>query len=221
MKARRTAALLCIFFLLSGITAYGLADSKTLILPSSLTEIECEAFMGASGFTDVRLPDTIVRIDERAFAGSSVTTINLPDSLTFIAEDAFEGSSLVSATATAGTYAFDWANAHNYIGGYRYTIVDDSYAVIDGVKSETAELEIPAYIVHNGVEYPVMAIAANAFRGNESILSVYIPDSVVEIGDSAFEGCIHLKRVKLSEQNRLAVTGNGVFKGCIEMEEFR
>ncbi len=66
--------------------------------------------------------------------------------------------------------------------------------------------------------YPVTGIAADAFRGNNSLTSVTIPDSVPHIGTFAFGWCLHLENV---------VLGSGVttfpvnaFQSCVKLTDF-
>ena len=83
-----------------------------LALPASLTVIGEEAFSGDTSLFEVVLPDTVTRIESKAFAGSSVKRINLPESLVYIAEDAFEGCSLERVSAH-GECAEAWLAAHS------------------------------------------------------------------------------------------------------------
>ena len=69
----------------------------------------------------------------------------------------------------------------------------------------TGDLVIPAYVISNGVIYPVIEIGVEAFGslGDDafaSITSITLPDTVTGIGSSAFDDC-ELTRVDL---------GNGV-----------
>lgn len=86
-----------------------------LILPSSTVDIGEEAFCGAESLDEVVLPEGVRRINEKAFADSSVKTINFPASITYIAENAFDGSSLENVSAVQGTYSYRWAVDHHYI----------------------------------------------------------------------------------------------------------
>lgn len=73
-------------------------------------------------------------------------------------------------------------------------------------------LEIPS-------EYcgePVCAIADNAFRSSDYIVTVFIPDSVVRIGKYAFAWCDVLKYVRLP--NKLKEIRDCTFSGCPELE---
>lgn len=91
------------------------ANAATLQLPSALKIIQAEAFLGDTCLDEVKLPETLERIESRAFANSSVQVINLPASLTYIADDAFDGTTLQTVHADAGTYAYQWAVQHGYL----------------------------------------------------------------------------------------------------------
>jgi len=60
-------------------------------------------------------------------------------------------------------------------------------------------------------------LAISAFKGCERITSIVIPDSVVNIESSAFENCITLRVVTLS--NNLTTIGNSAFKGCEKLKK--
>ena len=51
---------------------------------------------------------------------------------------------------------------------------------------------IPTMVNYDGMEYKVVAIADAACRGSKGVTSVSLPDSLVSIGDAAFEGCISI-----------------------------
>ena len=63
----------------------------------------------------------------------------------------------------------------------------------------------------DGTSYPVTVIGSRAFSGM-GIRSVTCPDSVLEIGDSAFENCGCLRDVYLG--NNLKKIGNSAFEWC-------
>lgn len=58
----------------------------------------------------------------------------------------------------------------------------------------------------------IEVIDTYAFYGAEQMVTVTMPDSVVEIGDSAFMACSQLNSIKFSES--LKVIGKDAFKGC-------
>ncbi len=96
----------------------------------------------------------------------------------------------------------------NSDGTLIYNIVDETAVVCGYSDSAHGDIEIPA--VFN--DYPVVAIAENAFKDNKTIVSVIIPDSVITIGGSAFRNCSALKSVSLPSS--LTSIGNYAFYNC-------
>lgn len=97
-------------------------------------------------------------------------------------------------------------------------------------------VEIPENI--NGIS--VTELAANLFKSNTRIESVFIPDSVTVIGEYAFHGCLALKDIHLPEKlkrieqytfryctslenielpENLTIIGNYAFSGCQSLKE--
>ena len=75
---------------------------------------------------------------------------------------------------------------------YEYTSTTTD-VTITGLKNKSLEsLSIPEEIT--GV--PVTKIAANAFDGCTAITSVKLPDTVTEIGNTAFNACKSMKKIQ-------------------------
>ena len=72
-----------------------------------------------------------------------------------------------------------------------YEISGEGTVTIKG-SNQKGEVTIDATVVINGQTYRVTAIADNAFKENQSITSVTIPEGITTIGDNAFNGCINL-----------------------------
>lgn len=73
-------------------------------------------------------------------------------------------------------------------------------------------VEIPDTI--NGIS--VTELAANLFKSNTRIESVFIPDSVTVIGEYAFHGCLALKEIRLPE--KLKRIEQYTFRYCTSLE---
>ncbi len=74
-----------------------------------------------------------------------------------------------------------------------------------------AEVAVPSTVTVGTNTYVVTKIADSAFEGQEQLTSITIPDTVVEIGASAFAGT-SLASVDIPEST--TVVGKGAFKGC-------
>ena len=74
----------------------------SIVLPSSVTSIEDNAFANCIGLTTFTIPSSVTSIGDGAFAGcSGLTTFTIPSSVTSIGEGAFDScSGLTSITTT-------------------------------------------------------------------------------------------------------------------------
>lgn len=119
-----------------------------------------------------------------------------------------------------------------------------SYQLKSVSKCKDAQIVIPAtYTGTDGKALPVTSIAAGAFKGNKTAVTVYIPDTVTkllgggvngafagakalttvvcgtgitEIGNRAFENCESLKNISLKDG--ITKIGSYAFAGCEALE---
>ncbi len=91
-------------------------DAPDMVLPSSLTEIQSEAFMNIAASV-ISIPGNVTTIGERAFYGSSsLRQVFIPASVTSIGEDAFaECSSDLVVFGVTGSYAESWAADNGFV----------------------------------------------------------------------------------------------------------
>ncbi len=88
----------------------------------------------------------------------------------------------------------------------------DGLWITNGRELDAADVLIPDVI--DGV--PVVCIAADAFNGNEAIISVSLPDSVTQLGTFCFDYCPNLKAVRFGRNIRNQYTT--VINGCPNVE---
>lgn len=86
-----------------------------------------------------------------------------------------------------------------------------------GYEKPSGDLRMPATILYNGVNYPVTYIGRYAFQDCEDLLSVAISNSVVEVGEEAFSGCIGLTSVTMPDY---VFIGSRAFYGCTSLSSF-
>lgn len=84
-------------------------------------------------------------------------------------------------------------------------------SVIAKEEKYTGEINIPNSIILDNKEYCVNSIGEKAFSGSD-ITSIKIPNSVVRIGNGAFEGCSHMKSLDIP--NGVEHIGNKAFYIC-------
>ncbi|MEY8428124.1 leucine-rich repeat domain-containing protein [Lachnospiraceae bacterium 46-15] len=90
---------------------------------------------------------------------------------------------------------------------------DPDTVIITGYKGNGGEVKIPETL--GGSKY--FYIGEDAFRGNENITYLYIPDNGGAIGRFAFAECTGLEEVRLTANFELEGKGWGVFQGCTSL----
>ena len=118
----------------------------------------------------------------------------------------FTATKNVSLTAIFEKAPWDFEVKNIY-----YKVHGDEVGVVDAGK-HLDDVAIPETVTHNGKTYRVTSIEAEAFRGNEALHSVLIPNGVKEIGDDAFCGCENLHNVILGAD--VEVIGDDAFTNC-------
>ena len=227
-------------------------ENASLVIPDSVKTIGMEAFKNCSKLNTVELPLALVSIGDKAFENCSKLSLIVCASETpaTIFENTFPVHAITigvpQGTKDAYMNAPYWGN-ENYsffdsmssisegdeteeVPGIYQVLTDDnnmatSVAIVDDVEV-IGDFAIPETVVHNGVEYPVTAIAPSTFEKNIGLTSVTIPSSIDFIGEYAFAGCSNLKSITVnwSEPIDLATPasvrglqtrsdGNTVFEG--------
>ena len=105
-------------------------------------------------------------------------------------------------------------NAAQPSEGLSYMSHGNGECTVDSGDCTDEHVVIPAYSPSGD---KVISIKSTAFRGNKTIKSVQIPETVMAIGASAFEDCINLERVNLPQ--RLTDIREFTFDGCESLKE--
>lgn len=96
-----------------------------------------------------------------------------------------------------------------------YTFADSKFTISGYEGTEAVDLVLPASVFYDGAYYPVVAIAAEAFK-NKAITGIEIPSSILTIGNSAFYGCSGMTKATIYGSVSL---GTDVFTtGLIDFE---
>lgn len=175
---------------------------ETINLPSSITLIDEESFWGCTSLESINIPSSVEIIGSLAFAGcSSLKMIYIPKSVTEMGGSVFQACSslVIYCEGPAPTSTYNWRENWNdgrpvywnidmdnivEVDGVIYLLNDTNATIISYVKNES-KLIIPSSISVNESKYDVVAIGSCAFQ-NCPLKIVYIPKSIIKIGDSIF-----------------------------------
>lgn len=161
-------------------------SAVTVIVPEGVTSVGEGAFAMAQSLKNVSLPFSLEKIGNSAFFGCvSLETVSICSNVRAIGTDAFSGTPYMAALTG--------------VGG-DFLILGDGVLV----KYLGADTDVT---VPRGVKY-----VSDAFAYNGQVESVTLPESLVDLGEGAFEGATALRRVIFEGETR--TVGDRAFAKC-------
>lgn len=109
------------------------------------------------------------------------------------------------------------------INGLKYTPIENTTTVSVSAGNNDnipSNLIIPETVVFGGVEYTVSVIGNAGFSGNNNLVSVTLPATVVSIENQAFIYCSNLISVVIPVNSQLQNIGATAFFGCSTLQIF-
>ena len=188
-------------------TFYYCTSLTSVTIPNSVTKIGENAFRNCTSLESVTIPNSVTEIGEWAFSDcTSLTSVTIPESVTWVGKYAFSDcTSLTSVTIPNSDigidrYAFRNCTGELIINSKR--IVEPDHYTDWNKDSKFTKLTIGDNITKIGY----------TFHGCTSLESVTIPNSVTEIGKSAFSDCTSLESVTIP--NSVTEIGKSAFWEC-------
>ena len=201
---------------------------SSVTLPSTILSIGNHAFEGCSALTSITIPNSVTSIGNAAFSGcSGLTSITIPNSVTSIGYSAFSGCyGLSSIKVDNNNKNYDSRNNCNaiietltntIITGCKNTTIPNSVTSIgnaafkgcNGLSSIKVDNNNKNYDSRNNCNAIIETSTNTIISGCKNTT---IPNSVTNIGNSAFSFCSSLTSITIP--NSVTSIGNSAFYGC-------
>ncbi len=192
----------------------------TILLPTTLEEIESEAFRGCNNLESMHIPQKTVRVGESAFRDcvnmktlvvdndcikigerafencASLESVKLPDGLTELYGGVFNSCKSLKAIELPSSLTVIGENAFSDCVGLEKIVIPSSVTKID-------DLVFNGCTTLSSVDLPVglRKIGKSTFKNCKALTKIYIPSTVVSISDAPFRGCENLKSIRVDPKN--------------------
>lgn len=152
---------------------------KRIEIPYGFTKIDDDAFTDAEWVEEVVIPETVERIGNHAFKGTSLKKIELPKGLKYLGHESFSNIQTLEEAFLPNTLVEDY----NYYWNY-YNNGSNAFANNTNLKKLTIE--------------PGLTFIPSGLASGTGLTRVDIPDSVEIIRRDAFANAEKLSEVNLS-----------------------
>ena len=180
-------------------------------------------YINGEPLTELVIPDGVTRIGKSAFCRlSSLTRLEIPTSVTSIGDEAFAYCALTKVFIPRSVTSIgNWV----FMGCDRLVsiIIDKHNSVYDSRKNcnaivSTKENKIIAGCKATQIPQSVLEIGDNAFEDCD-LLKIKFPNSLVKIGNEAFKSCAGLSQVFIP--NNISHIASGCFSGCKRLSSIK
>ena len=201
-------------------TFWGCDSLQSIVIPNSVTSIGNSAFSYCVSLQSIVIPNSVTSIGHSAFLDcASLQSIVIPKGVSSIGDSAFFGCKSLQSIVipdnvkSIGLNPFGNSGIHSIVSHSIFFKVDGKALYDQNKKMLIAFYSNDTHFV---IPNSVTNIGDSAFFGCESLDSIVIPDSVTNIGDSAFFGCKSLGSIVIP--NSVTNIGNRAFRGCTYLQ---
>lgn len=194
-----------------GIHAFASTAVREIELPAGLRKIGAMAFYECTELEKVSFPDGLMSIGEGAFCSCGLREFDLPDSLSEIGACAFCDMPALESVTIPGNVSSMGEMIFQNCSSLKKAVIEDGITYIPFLMfAEGASL--------TEVVLPdtLREIGQSAFM-NTALEKIDIPESVRYIGDNAFYSCGRLTTLDIPEG--VEEIGSSAFSACKELSE--
>lgn len=190
---------------------------KGIALPTSVEEIQNNAFQNCSGLISIDFNEGLKSIGNDAFSGDvNLSTFSFPSTIEYLGDRSFSGCTSLSnlvlndGLLTIGKETFkncenikelDLPSSLSQLGNSAFL----------GCKSLSGKITFPSNLINLGI---------NCFMNCSSLEAVeFKPSEIIELPNGLFSGCSNLKSVEgLETLEKAEKLGSSIFKDCKLLE---
>ena len=200
------------------ISGYYDTTVTSVTIPSGITHIGGNSFMGLVNLTSVTIPNSVTTIGAYAFNSCGLNSILIPEGVINIGSNVFDGSdNLVSISVAPANTNFASQDGVLYDKNIA-TLIRFPPAKGGAFAIPTSVTSIADYAFYyctnlTNVTLPsgLTSIGNYAFMGCQNLNSISIPSSTVNYGTALFQECYGLHYAFVPEGFKLTEMGDNVF----------
>lgn len=184
---------------------HSFSNAETLVLSNTVSSVKSGAFEGTSTSTLILPEDgTVIHFESGSLKSSSVQTVicytkKQEEEITaYLNKDGLTGIKVVLSAMSAD-------------GNYQYYAEDGVYTLVKAFNSP--EVYDGSLTLDNGETVYVSEIAGGAFKGNTTLKTVNLNESVKKIGTQAFMNCTNLESLMINSTDIISI-GDKAVDGC-------
>ena len=198
----------------------GCKDLTRIVLPEGVERIDDHAFEDCESLEEIVIPQGVVSIGDEAFSGCySLEKIALPDSVETIGDCAFTALNRIvipKSVKTIGCFALpdevEVDPENPYLSADANALFNKDKTKLICIFSDKEELR--SYVVPDTVR----EIGESAFQNYGQLTSVVFPEGLETIGESAFLHCMDLKSALMPDS--VKNIGKNAFMSCSQVADF-
>ena len=168
---------------------------ESFVMPDSVTTLDGTTglFIDCTKLSKVTLSANLQKLGQNMFKNcGALETVEIPASVKTIEQYAFQNSGIKSIVIPSTLTKFGNTGLNEFLNCTRL---------------ERVEIYAP---IGNNLTY----LNTSYFSGCTSLKEVVLPDSIVELGNTAFKNCVSLESIDLSGIREI---GNNTFEGCTSL----
>lgn len=168
---------------------------ESFVMPDSVTTLDGTTglFIDCTKLSKVTLSANLQKLGQNMFKNcGALETVEIPASVKTIEQYAFQNSGIKSIVIPSTLTKFGNTGLNEFLNCTRL---------------ERVEIYAP---IGNNLTY----LNTSYFSGCTSLKEVVLPDSIVELGNTAFKNCVSLENIDLSGIREI---GNNTFEGCTSL----